>query len=567
MSLIGALNTGQSGLAVAQAAIQVTGNNISNAADPNYTRETIETSPAADQQLQPGIFIGSGVDLTSVQRQIDDALQSRLRGAISDNQGASTTQQWLTQVQSIFNALGTTNLSTSMSTFFNDWSNLANKPQDMGLRQVVLQDGANLAQMFNGQVQQLDSLSSSVGSEISTQVQAANNLASQVAGLNGQIVVAEAGTGGTANSLRDQRDAILGQLAQLMHITTVPQPNGVVDVYVGSQPLVSNTLSQTLAVTSQSVNGTPTPTVVFQATNGAVPLGSGGQLGALSDMQARISGVVSQEDNLAHNLIFELNKLHSSGQGLEGLSSMTATNAVADPTQPLNSAAAGLAFAPTNGSFVVHVQQAGSSQVNSTLVQVNLTGSPSDTTLNSLAASLNAINGITATVNGGTLQISATNSSEQISFSQDSSGVLAALGINSFFSGKDATDIAVNSTVASQPQLLAAAKNGDPTDNQTALAIASLASQPAATLNGASLNDTYQSMIDGIASQTNAAQTNAQAAQTVQTALQAQRDSLSGVSLNEEAVNLIKQQQAFMGASRVINVVNQMMQTLFTMVQ
>lgn len=567
MSLIGALTAGQSGLATSQASIQVTGNNISNAGDADYARETANTTPRPDQQLSPGIFIGSGADLSSVQRQTDEALMSRLRSAVSDNQSAATTQQWLQQVQSVFDALGSNNLQTSMNTFFSSWSTLANNPQDTAQRQIVLQNGDSLAKQFQSQVQQLDSLSSEVNGEVASQAKAADTLASQVATLNGQIVVAEGGSGGTANSLRDQRDAVLKQLSQLMNITTVQQPSGSVDVYVGSEPLISDNISRGVTVANQNVNGSIVPVVAFKSSNGPIPLSGGGQLGALVDMQGRITGVVDQENTLAHNLIFELNKLHSSGQGLSGFSTVTATNTVNDPTKALNNPAAGLSFTPNNGSFVVHVKDKTTGIDTSTLVQVNLTGSPSDTTLNSLAASLSGINGVSASASGGTLKISATSNTSEISFSQDSSGVLAALGVNNFYNGTDATDIAVNNTLMNQPDLLAAAKNGNADDNQNALAIAALGSQPVASLNGASLNDTYQSLINGIASQTAAAQTNAQAAQAVQSTLQSQRDQLSGVSLDEETVNLLKQQQAFMGASKLISVVDQLMQTMVAMVQ
>jgi flagellar hook-associated protein 1 FlgK len=118
-----------------------------------------------------------------------------------------------------------------------------------------------------------------------------------------------------------------------------------------------------------------------------------------------------------------------------------------------------------------------------------------------------------------------------------------------------------------QPQLLAAAKNGDPANNQTALAIAALETQPVASLNGTSLKDSYQSMIDGIASQTSAAKTNAEATQTVMNTLAAQRESLSGVSLDEEAMNLMKQQRAFQGAAKLVTTVNDMMQTVLDMVK
>jgi flagellar hook-associated protein 1 FlgK len=565
MSLIGALNIGQSALAAAQAGIQVTGNNISNSGNANYARETATLTPNPDQQLQPGVFIGTGVDLTSVQRHVDDALQSRLSNSISDNQSAQTSQQLLTQVQSVFNALGTTNLSTSMSGFFNSWSTLANTPQSVAQRQVVIQQGQALAQQFNSQKQQLNSLGTSVSNQLGTTVQQADALASQVASLNGQIVIAQAGSSGSANSLQDQRDAALQQLSQLMSISTVKQANGSVSVYAGSQPLVTATTSNGVAIKNQVFNGVAIPTVVFKNNNGAIPLAGGGQIGALSDMQARIAGVVNQEDHLANNLMFELNKVYSSGQGLRGFTSASATNAVSDTTKALNSTAAGLPFTPTNGSFVVHVTNVTTGQSTSTLVQVNLTGSPGDSTLNSLTASLNGITGVQATDTGGRLQISSAGSDQQISFSQDSSGALAALGVNTFFTGTNAGDIAVNQTVVAQPQLLAVAKNGDPADNQTALAIASLSSQSIPALNGASLDDTYQAMVNGVGSQVAAATASAAAAQAVQTTLQSQRDSLSGVNVDDEAISLMKQQQAYQGAAQLINVVNQMMTSLLAM--
>src|SRR3954466_3492854 len=103
MSLIGSLNSGKTALAVQQAAIQVTGNNISNAGNADYTRQVAGLSPSADQQIRPGVFVGTGGGLDSISRQIDDALEGRLRGTVSDNQSAQTAQQWLGQVESVFN--------------------------------------------------------------------------------------------------------------------------------------------------------------------------------------------------------------------------------------------------------------------------------------------------------------------------------------------------------------------------------------------------------------------------------------------------------------------------------
>ena len=88
MSLTGALNIGKSALAVQQAAIQVTGNNIANAGNADFTRQSASVTPSGDRQMGPGVFIGTGVNLDSVRRQIDEALEARLRGSVSDSESA-----------------------------------------------------------------------------------------------------------------------------------------------------------------------------------------------------------------------------------------------------------------------------------------------------------------------------------------------------------------------------------------------------------------------------------------------------------------------------------------------
>jgi flagellar hook-associated protein 1 FlgK len=190
-----------------------------------------------------------------------------------------------------------------------------------------------------------------------------------------------------------------------------------------------------------------------------------------------------------------------------------------------------------------------------------------DTTLTSLATDLDGIANVNASVNGGKIKIATDSNDTEISFSQDSSGVLAALGVNNFYQGTKASDIAVNATLAANPALLAAAKNGEPADNQTARVIADLETASLTGLSGSTLKDTYQTMVNGIATSASGAKTNAQATQVVKDTLEAQRESLSGVSLDEEAVNLMKQQRAFQGAARLITVVNEMMDTVLGLVR
>jgi flagellar hook-associated protein 1 len=138
--------------------------------------------------------------------------------------------------------------------------------------------------------------------------------------------------------------------------------------------------------------------------------------------------------------------------------------------------------------------------------------------------------------------------------------------LNNLFTGQTAMDMAVHSSVKADPMLLAAAKNGSPADNQIARAIASLETQPLTGLNGQSLKDAYQSMVNGIAVASSDAKTNAEATGVVKETLLSQREALSGVSLDEEAINLMRQQRAFQAASRLIAVVDEMMQVVLGLV-
>jgi len=123
----------------------------------------------------------------------------------------------------------------------------------------------------------------------------------------------------------------------------------------------------------------------------------------------------------------------------------------------------------------------------------------------------------------------------------------------------------VNASLAAQPSLLAASKNGEPADNQTALAISQLESASLTGLSGQSLKDAYQSTVTQVGVASANAKTNATAATSVRQTLDAQRETLSGVSLDEEAINLMRQQRAFQGAARLVSAVDELMKTLLAM--
>ncbi|MGA2229769.1 MAG: flagellar hook-associated protein FlgK [Tepidisphaeraceae bacterium] len=561
MSLMGVLNIGGSALQAQQAALQVTSNNLANAADPNYTEETAEYEPGGDVSTGSGLLVGSGVNIVAVQRQVDQALNERLRSSNSDESSATTLQNWSGQVQSVFNALSGNGLSDQLNTFFNDWSTLASNPTQSGQQGVVVQDGANVAQTLNGLSSNLSDLSTNMESSISQSVQQVNQLSGQIASLNQQIVGASNGGSVQPNSLLDQRDADLSSLSQLVNIQTVQQPSGSVNVYLGSEALVDGTSTQNLTATTAQTNGQINTTVNFQQ-DGSVASVTSGSLGGLLQSEQLINNTTTTVNSLASSLISSLNSIYSNGQGPQGYTTVTSTNTVADPTQPLSSAAAGLTYPPTSGTFTIHLTNTTTGLTTSSLIPITETGGSSDTTLNSLAASLNGVSGVQANVNNGQLSISSTNPNVQISFSNDTSGVLAGLGINTFFTGSDASSIAVNPQLTANSSLLAISQGGAGVDTLTAQNISNLNDAPQPTLGGSSLSDSYDNLIQTVGSAASNATNNATAATSVQQTLTAQQQSLSGVSTDQEALNMIIEQRTYQGAAQLISIVDNMMQTL-----
>ncbi|MDD4889834.1 MAG: flagellar basal body rod C-terminal domain-containing protein [Phycisphaerae bacterium] len=177
---------------------------------------------------------------------------------------------------------------------------------------------------------------------------------------------------------------------------------------------------------------------------------------------------------------------------------------------------------------------------------------------------LNAAAGVAASFSPDGRATVTADSGYTISFSNDTSGVLAALGINTFFTGHQASDIAVRTGLT--PNNVAAALNNAPGDNGNALRLAALANQPVASLDGLTLADQFNQTVTGVASRSADAKSAQESAGTMVEALSAQRDAISGVSLDEESISLMEYQRAFQGASQYISLVNQLLGELMQMI-
>lgn len=569
MGLTSSLQIGRSGLLTSQAALQTAGNNLANLTTEGYHRTDARITAVRAQEIQNGVFIGQGVQLTAITRQVDEALESRLRAAVSDESGSRVLQDLFSEIESIENELSEVDVSTRLSTFFNAWSDLANNPQDLSLRTLVVEEASTLTDFIQSVRGDFGDLQKRIDDRLGNAVDSVNGLLDRIVELNRSIALQEGGSGGEATGLRDQRDLYLTELSEYMDFSTVPQPSGAIDIFVGSLPVVLGTQNRGLVAESQAVDGQITTTVRIKADNSPIDIQSG-ELGALIGFRGNnLEDTIDTLNTFANTLIFEVNKIHSQGQGLTLLDGITGTTRVIDTTAALNSVDAGIDFTPTHGSFQFHVTQKSTGQRITQTIQVDLDGinPAADTSLTSLAAQIDAAANVSASITAdGKLRITPDAGDFQVSFSDDSSGVLAALGVNTFFTGSDSFDIAVNTDLVGDPGKVAAALDHLPGDNRNALALAGLREQGVNALQGLSIPGYWNRHVEEISISTAQARDQFLADSVVKENLQVQQQAYSGVNADEETIDLMSYQRMYQANARFITVVDELMQTLLTLV-
>lgn len=564
MSIFSSIQMASNTLQNDSIALQVVGQNIANSNDTSYVREQVRIEPGPTQQVG-GLLLGTGARVTAIKQQIDKFLENRLRGALSDQASASTQQDAYTQLENAIEALGDTSLSSSMTNFFNSISQILNQPEDASVRNLAVLQGQSLTNNIKSLANQAGELRDDANTRVENMAEDINRLAEQVRALNIQIAQTEVGgsVGSDAVGLRDQRLGALQDLSKLVNIRVEEQPSGADNVYVGGDYLVCEGVSRQVKAVITSVQGVATANIVLADTDSALEASAGQLYGLVTSRDQILGGFLSQLNGFAGTLAFEFNKIYSSGQGLKGYASLESEFAVGDDTAALNSAVAGLPFTPVNGSFQVLVYNTKTGLTQTTDIHVNLTGLGQDTSLNDLAAQLDAIDGVTATATPtGMLEISSDAVDQQISFAHDTSGALAALGLNTFFSGSTATDIGVNLAVSRDPTLFAASRGGIGLDTNNAVALAGFADINLSTQQNDSISVIYDRIVGGVTQGSSIATSTAEGATTFQQTLQSQREATSGVNLDEEAVNMLAYQQSYQASARYIKTLSDLLDIL-----
>jgi flagellar hook-associated protein 1 FlgK len=361
--------------------------------------------------------------------------------------------------------------------------------------------------------------------------------------------------------LRDQRHQALEELASLIDIRVEEQPSGGVAVYSSGFFLVYEGTSREVTVARSTDRGLSVSEVRLAETDSPLEVHSGELYGLMTARDSVLGNFLDRLNEFTAAMIYGFNRIHATGQGLSGFTQLTSVEGVNDPTVALNQA--GLTFTPTNGSFLIQLQNTRTGVTQTTRIRVDLTGLTEDTTLQDLADQISAIDGLQATIDSlGRLTIRCTAPDQVFSFAEDTSGVLASLGLNTFFTGTGAGDIGVNEVLTRDPSKFAASKNGIGIDTETAVALASFADTPLSDYQGRSIHALYDQMISEVTQGSAIAKAEAESARTFESTLQGQKLAVSGVNLDEEVVKLIAFQQQFQVSARFIKTLNDLIQIL-----
>lgn len=319
-------NLGLSGLMAAQNRMQTAGHNLNNSDTEGYNRQTV-LSQTAGATATSGGYIGRGVQAVTVQRSYDNFLHRQLVQAQSNGAALVSYGHEVTQINNLF-ADRTVGVSPALQRFFDGMDAVASSPADGAARQELIGRSGSLVTQINQASQFLKDQENSINTQITTVVTQVNSYVERIQDLNKQITVARATTADhEPNDLLDQRDQLAAELNQLVGIKITEQ-NGTFGVALANgqvllggnvayplhaQPSAADP-SRTVLAYTQRVG--PNQTALVEMKDASI---TGGKLGGLLEYRAQaLDNVQNELGRLAVGLAMSVNAIHQAGQDLNG---------------------------------------------------------------------------------------------------------------------------------------------------------------------------------------------------------------------------------------------------------
>lgn len=544
------------GVAAAQTAINVTGQNIANVSSAGYVREKVSQTSA---------IVGQGTQVVAISRIYDQFLASQASSAITS--GSFSNIQY-GQIQSLNGILTDPNagVSPALSNFFNALQTVANNPADIAPRESALGAAKNLVSSVNYLQKTIDNTNIDVNTQLTQSVARINDYANQIVTLNKAILGTKDQS--SLNTLKDQRDAVITDLSKEIKVSVNQQGDQYL-VSVGSGiPLLDSTRSFPMKVSSNPFNPVQIDVVISGTENSVFTSKNspGGLIGGLVEFRDNILNPASNKIGLvALGLATEVNVAQSKGRVDNGTANGAAgdrlflTGNILLSASDFNTGSTNLSVSFDTGTVGAPISP-----------EVNLKNIKSDD------YTLKVVGGSTgySVTNNTTGQSQTFNTSELVMDGFKISITAPGLTVGDTFRISPTANVARNlSLVTSDPRSIAAAGNDLPQspflsgDNRNMANL--LAAQTNKNLNGGvnTLNSSFNQFISSIGSQSYQLKVQSTFDQTVMTKTSQALDNYSGVNLDEEASNLIRYQQAYQASGKVMQIAKQMFDSLLNIAQ
>lgn len=541
----GLLNTSTQALLVDQAALNTISHNIANANTPGYSKQDVVIGIQTPEPIQGG-FVGRGTLITTIKRSYDRYLvaQEMVQG---QNFGKSSAlDQALSQIEQVFNEAKGLGLSTQMNEYFNAWNDVATNPEGQAQRTVLLQKANSMvaaAQTMERSAADTLKYSNLKIEDIATQI---NAIAVNIARLNGKIVETEAGLSTQkANDYRDQRDDLMHQLSNLTTTASYETANGSLTVMLGMRTLVSGETTNTL---SKKVNGDGNIDLYLDTANITARLSSG-QLGGLIAARNDIeTNALKGLRKLVAAVTNETNKIHFAGFGLDGTTSNDFFNNLTVASKDRDNSLADITSATITDRTLIKYNE----------YEIRFTG-PATYDIYNVDTGVNVVTGAGYS-SGGTISFDGMDV-----VITDNAG--APVTGDRFLISPVGNAVTGAGVLLTDTNKIAAASSAAlvPGDNTNALSLTQLVSTKMVDLGNATLNDYYRGLIATIGSSARSAADSNKFDDNLLNEMRKQRDAVSGVSLDEEAANLVKFQRSYQAAAKMVSVADELLQSILNM--
>jgi flagellar hook-associated protein 1 len=552
------LNIGATALTATQSALSTISHNISNINTDGYNRQRAEFG-THEPDFNGSHYIGSGVQVETVKRLFDGFLATQVRTFTAQESQADTILNYARQIDDLLGS-DALSLSSGLEGFFNAVHEVANDPTSISTRQVLLTQAEILATRFNTLSQQLDGFKEQVDNNLATNVTDVNNISQGIAELNQAILEASSGNSVPPNDLLDRRDKLITDLSSLVSVTTVPDSNGSIGVFIGNgQALVLGSSSIKLSIVPNTVDPSLNDIGYGPSNINVTNQIAGGSLGGLLAVRSDI--ILSSEtelDTLAASVATVMNEQHQKGitlTGAFGAELFTGSDAGAIRLAVTDPRDLAIAFPVSTATSTLNT---GTGQI-----EVSTIDSTPPLTLPYLAAN------VSLTFNSTTNQYTVADGTDTATFAYDpsnQSGLQLDLGA---LTAAWTTPVELTIKVSGVPanaDVFTLGNSSAVGDNRNALALAELQTTKILSGGTQTFGGAYGVIVANVATRTNQADIGQRTQQGLLDQTVLRYESVSGVNLDEEAANLIKFQQSYQAAAQIISVSNTIFNALINAV-